>query len=253
MADYSAQIRDLQDDFHRLAERAPWLRAVFKVNAGKCVYFGFRRPNEPGPAASLVSQSTEDYPIITESDALTDRAGKLFVALYKAGCYKWKPCLPAGVKCQPRVPWEFWLLSLLLTPQLSVNCWTQQSDGTAVFAPQLGEGKTAIWIDHYAGVCSAALAHLKAGMMVPSPSTSTPPPARGATKLAQAIALKRSRPDLTDKAVAEAVGCHPSTLSGSPEYRATRDALLADALRRWRRSRRNRGSEMDAYADERDE
>jgi hypothetical protein len=61
--------------------------------------------------------------------------------------------------------------------------------------------------------------------------------------------MKMQQPAMTDKAVADAVGCDPSTLSGSREYRAVRDAVAVEAAKKFSRSRRNRGRDMDEYSD----
>jgi hypothetical protein len=50
-----------------------------------------------------------------------------------------------------------------------------------------------------------------------APNTTLPSAAVAVTKTAQAIVMKRAHPEWTDKQVAEAVGCDPSTLSGSPD------------------------------------
>jgi hypothetical protein len=70
---------------------------------------------------------------------------------------------------------------------------------------------------------------------------------REPTKTARAIVIKRMHPELTDKDVADAVACDPSTLSGSPDYRAARDAIAAEHAKRLNRSRRHRGTDMDEY------
>jgi hypothetical protein len=70
------------------------------------------------------------------------------------------------------------------------------------------------------------------------------------SKIDQALAVLSSHPNWTNRQIAHQVGCSATYLSQSSKFSATREAIKAMGQEDLRRSRKNRGADMDAYESE---
>lgn len=75
------------------------------------------------------------------------------------------------------------------------------------------------------------------------------PAGKRPSKVATAIAILSEQPGLTNEQIAEMVPCHPKTLSNSEKFRAAREAIKSVGQESHRKSRRNRGANMEDYDD----
>jgi hypothetical protein len=161
----ATQLRELQADFQRIADRANWVRAVFTVQAGRFGMFLLGASDVDGTSAGLVRgvKSVPELAIISELYALTEQAGAIAAEIVQSGRYPLKVVSTKSVHYDLRAFWEFWLMILLHTSPSCVHCRANGADGTdRVALPQLGDEAVAIRIDGYPQVCVSALAWLKA-------------------------------------------------------------------------------------------
>ncbi|HKI36277.1 MAG TPA: hypothetical protein VKA46_30750 [Gemmataceae bacterium] len=176
MTDLAAQLRELQNDFQRIADRAPWVRAVFTVGVRRIGRCEFHRQGDDGGVETLLS------PVVRELVLLTVRAGGLLWGMRQAGTCIANLLPPELFTWQFNDPVQPWLAYLLHARPTMQYCGAQAPEGTRPCAvDHLGEGEVVVEIDQYPQVCVLGLAWLKARLPQPvaaAPlSVETPPAA----------------------------------------------------------------------------
>jgi hypothetical protein len=161
--DITSELNYLSAAFTRLADIAGWVRAGFCMSTKGFGFFMLGRPPEQGKDdCVVVSTPLEHTPVICELNTLTTMAGNLLRTLLKDGRYQWHTLGTPPERVDRRKLWELWLAFLAFTPPLFIHCRTAGADeGPSLLPPELGQKHRAFWIDGYAQVCVAALAHMR--------------------------------------------------------------------------------------------
>lgn len=171
MADLTSQIRDLQGVFQRIADRAPWVRAIFTVKEGKFGLFSLGRQGGDGRDAPLLegTRNDQEAALVTELYALTNQASALATELIRSKRYQGKFAALRSSHCVVGEPWGLWLLFLVRNPNLFLNCWAMRPDGKTFALLAIDESEknaiVSVWIDSYPQLCVSALSWLKADMV----------------------------------------------------------------------------------------
>jgi hypothetical protein len=178
--DFAAQVRDLQADFQRIADRVPEVRACFGVRGATIALLMLGRPGGVGyeemhltgdrePTGSPVVIPDENA-YYTELQFLTAQAGILVADILRSKSCRVKMVYPETVKYDPQRPKYFWLTFLLHTPPVMFHSRMRGPEGDPYPAfPPFSENKgVTVWIDRYPEVCVSALGVVKAGLWVAS-------------------------------------------------------------------------------------
>jgi hypothetical protein len=162
--DYASKFKDLQADFQRIADRAPWARAVFTVEKdGRLGLFSVGRPEPEGQALLKGSRHGRDHAIGTELDSLTTQAGNVTLEAIRSKQFEWKPITEWPVTIYPTVPYACWLFFIASTPPVAFLCQGEE-EGLCPFLFPRKKNPSAFWIDDYAQVCVSALTILRSGL-----------------------------------------------------------------------------------------
>jgi hypothetical protein len=198
VADFTSQLKELQDDFREIAARAAGVDACVVVRPGQICALGLGRS---GPARYAIYRvwNYDDRPlpplgegedfgpnelVFSELLTLTSRAGMLLVELLQAGRYKLEHMVGDTVPYQLFDAVQWWMVFLLHYPGTFGHCEARGPAGTACACLRIGQSETTLaWIDQYPGVCLAALAGLKADLAGSPASLPTPTTPAGTDNL----------------------------------------------------------------------